>query len=502
MITFTPEQQECVDYALEQLELPPEERKNMIISGQGGVGKTEMVTELVCILLQSGYSVAVAAMTGKATSILRGKIYAKFNDYGLAEEGQKKENAKLLVETIQKLTKESRVIGVDGTGTTRFSNTWRDPKLFDFDVLIIDELSMVPQYISLWWRQTQAFVIGLGDFCQLPEVNTAQTHKEIQAFHRDLRIPQQAYISGYGVKVLKELSTKQLTKVLRSDNEVALLCNDLRDFSMTKGEILSTIKGWAAKTPNIQYATSRDAMETGFDWQVICYTNKLCKAINDEMCIGGDYPAEEDKILLCDNLNPIHCYNGETYKFETLIHRILRYNNAMSQKQRSRLYVCFKFNDKMPRKDAKNAQERASFNNYRQFRMESADVARKRFDQLGPVLRRSQFATEMIDEVLETANEFFETFKGDHEVVFASLMEYLNETNPDMANYIIANVETAPRLYMCHIEYGYAITTHKSQGSEYENVCYMLERFDKPLLYTGVSRAKKQVKIVNLTSTK
>lgn len=53
-----------------------------------------------------------------------------------------------------------------------------------------------------------------------------------------------------------------------------------------------------------------------------------------------------------------------------------------------------------------------------------------------------------------------------------------------------------------NIGYGYAITTHKSQGSEYENVCYVLERFDKPLLYTGLSRAKKRLKVVNITSTK
>lgn len=70
MIVFTPEQQEIVDYILEQVNLGGM-GKNVIVSGQGGVGKTEMVTEVVCMLLQMNKRVAVAAMTGKATAVLR-----------------------------------------------------------------------------------------------------------------------------------------------------------------------------------------------------------------------------------------------------------------------------------------------------------------------------------------------------------------------------------------------------------------------------------------------
>jgi len=51
------------------------------------------------------------------------------------------------------------------------------------------------------------------------------------------------------------------------------------------------------------------------------------------------------------------------------------------------------------------------------------------------------------------------------------------------------------------IDLAYAITTHKSQGSEYDEVCYIMSRYRSYLLnrknlYTGVSRARRKVTII------
>lgn len=497
MIDFTPEQQEAVDYILEQINLG-DMGKNVIISGQGGVGKTEMICELVGMLLVDGKRVAVAAMTGKATSILRSKIYKKINENGLKDK-YPREN--LLVNTIQKITKESKAVGVTPSGETIFSNTWRDPTTFNYDVLIIDELSMVPHFVSLWWQKTKCRVIGLGDFCQLPEVTTQETQKELAGFRHDLHLPPSKMVSGYGVKVLKDMPSKQLTKVLRSDNEIALLCNDLRDFSMTKQETVGVIKNWAKNSENIQYATSLDQLETGMDWQIICYTNKMCQQINDALCIGGEFPSLKDKILLCDNINPIHCYNGETYTLEQLIDKANRYDNECKQKARPGIFVCFKFNNKMPRKDSKYAVERASFEAYRSYKEVAGRHATNCLNSLESILKSSAFATAQVNEWLGEIDEIRQQ-ETDASQAFNQIIQHFEEVDLDCAKYIMQRVTPAPRLYICHIEYGYAITTHKSQGSEYENVCYILERFDKPLLYTGVSRAKKRLKVINLTSTK
>ena len=50
-------------------------------------------------------------------------------------------------------------------------------------------------------------------------------------------------------------------------------------------------------------------------------------------------------------------------------------------------------------------------------------------------------------------------------------------------------------------EYGYAITTHLSQGSQAEEVLYYYEpfgnaEFRRQLLYTGITRAEKELTLV------
>ena len=62
-------------------------------------------------------------------------------------------------------------------------------------------------------------------------------------------------------------------------------------------------------------------------------------------------------------------------------------------------------------------------------------------------------------------------------------------------------VQTAPEKELivpeCHLDYGYALTIHKSQGSEYDTVYIPLPEANdfitKKMLYTAVTRAKKRV---------
>ena len=51
------------------------------------------------------------------------------------------------------------------------------------------------------------------------------------------------------------------------------------------------------------------------------------------------------------------------------------------------------------------------------------------------------------------------------------------------------------------LDLAYCITTHKSQGSEYDRVCYIMNRsrsflLNRKNLYTGISRARKHVTII------
>ncbi|WP_417671628.1 ATP-binding domain-containing protein [Pseudoalteromonas tetraodonis] len=57
---------------------------------------------------------------------------------------------------------------------------------------------------------------------------------------------------------------------------------------------------------------------------------------------------------------------------------------------------------------------------------------------------------------------------------------------------------------LCNIERAYAMTVHKSQGSQYERVIIVVKNsrnIDRHLLYTAVTRAKKQAILVGCRCT-
>lgn len=489
MITLTNEQQAIVDFLWEQVDNP--EGHNVIVSGSGGTGKTTMVCEFITQLLEKGYSVAVTAMTGKATSVLRGKVWSF-----VKEKNIEFDKANLLIETVTKITKKSSLIGTSADGSSKFSNEWKNPRDFKYDVLIIDELSMVPQYISQWWQMTNARVFGFGDECQLPEVATPEVKRDLDSFRSDLHVHTIHYMSGYGVKVLKNLATCQLHTVLRSDNDIALLCGELRDFGQTKGSMVTRMKKWAEKSPDIEYYTSKADIKTDEDWQIICYTNKLCQEINNKLCIGGDaYPDLADKVLLFDNINPLGLYNGDTITFAKLLDMV----NRARLRERP-IYVCVKWKNRMPRSNG-NEYERKFAIQYQNYKIALETTEKKRWETARNVIRSLTLGKDQIDQYISDMDTIRRGFQSDEDALI-SFVDKLETIDRDTAQAIVSSIPPTPRLYFVNIDYGYAITTHKSQGSEYEKVCYILERFDKPLLYTGLSRAKKKLAIINLTSTK
>jgi hypothetical protein len=488
MIELTDDQREIMDYLMQQVDNP--EGHNVIVSGAAGSGKTTMVCELIIKLLGTGHRVAVSAMTGKATAVLRHKIWKTMEGVDIQFP---KESLK--IETISKITKESKVLGLMNNGETVYTNVWRNPKGFNYDVLFVDELSMVPHFISQWWQMSGVRVFGFGDECQLPEVTSGEIKKELIGFQHDLKVPQTNYVSGYGVKVLKTMAHKQLHKVLRSDNEIALLCNDLRDFSKTKEDIVRLMKNWAAKTDNIQYSKDLKDIEADLSWQIICYSNKMCATINNQLCLEPDYPDLQDKIVLFDNINPIGLYNGDTMLFGDLIQAIARHNDP---RRKRKIFVCMKWQGRMPRKHSSNPIERNFYNIYSQFKSSIELSNSRRLYGLKELLQSSGRSQTQIEEWMSDIEEIKQETL-DPGLCFQKIIERFYEVDRDMATHLIENAEPLPQLYIINCDFGYAITTHKSQGSEYENVCYLLERFDKSLLYTGISRAKKKIKIINLT---
>ena len=79
---------------------------------------------------------------------------------------------------------------------------------------------------------------------------------------------------------------------------------------------------------------------------------------------------------------------------------------------------------------------------------------------------------------------------GDHDVTIPVSLEMTGRNGPYYMN---------PQK---DLDLGYVITTHKSQGSEYDRVCYVMNRsrsflLNRKNLYTGISRARTHVTVIS-----
>ena len=498
---YTVEQKQIVDFLRKQIDNP--EGQNVIVSGLAGVGKTWMMCSFICDLLVEGYNVVVAAITGKATGVIRNKLHQMMEERGLIISKNR-----YAVKTLTSLTKTSKVISLNEEGETRFFNEWNDPSELqeDYDVLFIDELSMVPHYIMKWCQKTELRIFGFGDFCQLPEVQSEQNYTEMRQLEKDLQLPKDNYIVGYGVKALKGLAKVHMKHVLRSDNDIANLCKELRDFTISKEAVVETMKKWAEKSPDIEYSDRASDIETDFDWQIIAYTNKKCQEVNNKLAIGTDYPNPEDKIILFDNVNSLDLYNGDVIKFKDFFEKtkeaIMAVQTADEYLTKRTEIIVMKWQGQIPSIKSSNPFERQYAYMFNTAMRQMESLRTKRTTKLNDLIKELDIGTEAERQKIQEKWAKFQLIDGNEDTKFEDLLDWLNKHELFHFEKKIAEAATmVPKLTVVNADFGFCCTTHRSQGSEYDKVCYLFERFDRALLYTGLSRAKKKLKIINLTST-
>lgn len=487
LFSYTSEQAEVVKEIRKRLK-GEVKKTNLIVSGRGGVGKTRMICELICDLIGEGHTVAVAAMTGKATGVLRSKIESAF----LARGERIPISERLKIDTIHSITKKSFVISSSRSGEVTFGQKWRDPADFNYEVLIIDELSMVPHTVQKWWAKTSSLIIGLGDGCQLKPVETDYI-KEEETLHKDLEMEETKHIHGYGIRVLREMSHLELKTVMRSTGDITKLCNELRDFTMSNSDIISVFKSWSRRSSDISYSTAKSDLPQGDEWQILTYTNREASRINQNLMIGLTYPDVEDKIVILDNINQLNIYNGEVYTLIEFLTKIREYNE---DENNSPLIIVGKWQGKVPSILSKNPIERAFAENM-SFGLSIADkVALENLENISCVLEEiGGKAKEDLERTIEDSKK-----KGlSNEYLVSQVLRQAEKEYPDLYDKIFGVSVPPPRVQFVSFNAGYAMTVHKAQGSEFEKVCYYLENFDKPLLYTACSRAKKELKIINTT---
>lgn len=329
-----------------------------IISGYAGCGKTTLARKIPELLDLKGSTVFLAP-TGKAAKVIgRGARTIHSLLYIPEDDGK------------------GRIVRWIKRPPTDFE---------EYDLLIVDEISMVSDEMLMDLRDTKVPIIGLGDPAQLPPVN--------------------------GTNTILDEPDIFLTQVWRNDGGVLALATDIR-------------------------------MKNRLSWKYENVTLKFTGIQRDLKLV------DEDSIIIC------------------------KFNNT--RQQLNHLY-------------------RKEIRGYNLLLQVGEKLIVTRNNKTSGLMNGSIVVIEEITKIIKDA----------------LLAELVVRTDEDYKLLIKVNLDTIMRREVrpfreptIHdVDYAYAITCHKAQGSEYEKVFVVNEGrgFDghQSWLYTAVTRAKKEVHIYN-----
>ena len=242
---LTLKQQQGLDITLQKHK---NKEKYVVISGYAGTGKSTLVRFIVDALQVAPDKICYAAYTGKAAEVLR-----------------KKGNPNAM--TLHRLLYES--VPLPGGGF------FRKPKLnLGYDIVVVDEVSMVPKSMLDMLLRHKIFVIFLGDPFQLPMIDKNETHDLLD--HPDVFLDQI-------MRQAEESEIIRLTMKIRNQEEINAL----------KGEEI--------------LIDSKNNLVTGhLNWAdcIICATNNMRHNLNKQMrdIKGFESPLQNgDKVIIKRN---------------------------------------------------------------------------------------------------------------------------------------------------------------------------------------------------------
>jgi Putative ATPase (DUF699). len=215
-ITLTDKQQEVYDDFIERVHNFPG-RSECVLVGYAGTGKTTLVAEIVDSL-HKGYNIAVTSPTHKANSVIR-KMLIQNVGLGAADAQVSTIHSFLGLKLVYE--KNRQVLKHDPQSKNSTSMV---------DVLIVDECSMISeelyQHIVDQMFRVRRAIIFVGDSCQLPPVEAEGT------------IGESKLSPTFDVEVKYEL-----TEVLRQalDNPIISIATSIRECIGTNGDPLSIL---------------------------------------------------------------------------------------------------------------------------------------------------------------------------------------------------------------------------------------------------------------------
>ncbi len=409
---FTSEQ----NHAIENIRRDLDSGKDFItLSGFAGTGKTTVLTELRRHIRPTA-RVAFASFTGKSASVLRDKVvqagvYNKRTDY---------------IGTIHGLMYRPIIIKKFSEAKDEWIETVRFKKqdTIDYDILLVDEASMVGSKIFEDMFEFGIQIVACGDSFQLPPV--ADKDDEPLLSNPDYQLEEVHRVAQDSplVKLAHAIRTKQYLPIApHNDDQI---------------RILDYFSGGREYLEQIEYDS---------ETVTLCFTNAARQSINAGYRFKKQYQSDiilypYEQIVCLTNNATLGMMNGERFSVEFL----------------SPPFDQDTVNVTVERQDG-NYQECFVHNTMKKFGKKNAVYSKKKYGQK-PYRKRQPTKT------------------------------------------------TEPDPMVIDADYGYAMTVHKAQGSEFKNVCLIDSGIFKGIsnskgnddylrwLYTGVTRSSDQLTIV------
>lgn len=505
--------------------------KMFILEGSAGTGKSTIITY---ILNQEEYQnklVSFSATTNKAVSVLK-KYSVNSKNYFYC--------------TIHKLLNIKRQINNVGnelfvTGAELVENNSKTLSIYNYDIIVIDESSMISKdllkKIVKIIDKIKGKIIFLGDPAQLPPVNETKCI----IFHTN------------------DIPKFRLTEIMRYTGTIVGLCNSIREIVFDPN---FKIKFSDFKSDNIKMFKDFDKsikkylkfFDGGFRPIYLVYTNKKCDLINSivrsEIFNGTKKRFEEGEIILFDNYycsaTKENYYTSQSMIVKKISEDTIYLNNldinsifniikfigcslCFNKVYRKNVCGCNLCNECINKWINKklicpNCLVKCGDNKI--IEIKDDEKLSHNINELIKLLDSKKFKiyklkldnSDIVDTIHEDSLEEYEYFLGNIREKLKDINNYIDihykGTNQGTnKGTIFDNIMTQlwQTIYeeyidvFADISYGYSITTHKSQGSNYKVVFVDLENIinfnqnkeeSYRCLYTAVTRTSKYLNIL------
>ena len=543
-ITYTEDQKNSINDMIRFITTPQE--KLFGLFGYAGTGKTTTIIDFLmnCLELKYINSLVFTAPTNKALNVIKTKVsdrikylldlnnisYEDKLSFDMNCDKLKKKNIIIEFQTIHKLLKYKTEYNMDGE--IIFTKD-KDNVIDGYDIIVIDECSMIP--LGLTYEiikesvKIKTKIIFTGDPAQLPPVNEKISSVFMTQLNKITLQKMQSLISTITIEeydkfcntlinmdqyILKEIVRTKHNSIIKCSNTVRDWIYNIDDFINITEHANLNMKIYSfdksIKTKTNWYKDFEKLINTEKDTIIIAWTNDEVKFYNNfirkSLFVHKEHIKEyEMGDILILNEFYILSNSDKNNQFNSQLNKV-KFNTSEKIIVKNIQEINYDI-EKLTHKINGNIK---TFQNHR-----SIETKYKKFvDQINSVNIHFKCYKMKVVKIDELDNEYeVIVLKHDEHFIHKNLIvntieEIKKFRNELFSQYKLMSIDTLliQPLYndfyskfmnpFASVSYGYAITCHKAQGSNYKNVFVDFsdivknrnEEEMKRCTYTAVSR--------------